>query len=108
MKMDLSTIQSQSLGSDIHGLVERVAFIISQEKNRNDSVENWNLAQLMVVFASFQYKDIFETPGIYHEKLKQRAEVMNIGLMEGNWYAAQDYFAKLVINAKPEIKLRVV
>ncbi len=98
--MDLATIQSQGPGTDVHGLVERVAFdlYVYRLSTRDNPFENWTDAQRRVSLVARHYRHIFSSPHNYHHSLEWAADMRKTQGQEGSWYAAQNHFADLVIQ----------
>ena len=108
--MDLATIRSQGVGTDAHGLVERVAYFLHLEGDNSEKDEQWYKAQRVVVNSARHFPHIIGNLVEYHEHLRWRANYEgehnhSKDSLEGNWYKAQDHYARLFLDTW-EIELR--
>ncbi len=108
--MDWQEITSQPKGTDVHGLLERVAYRF-YSKNRyctENPEENWVLAQSSVSIAEQYWPHIFESLEKFHRALEWTADTIrkreNVG-QDTAWYMAQDYWADELINLNRRIRM---
>lgn len=108
--MHLHEIMSQPPGSDVHGLIERVAYRF-YSKNRcctENPEENWFFALSSVNVAEQYWPHVFESPERYHSSLEWTADtIRKEEKVDQNtaWYKAQDYWADELINLNRRIRM---
>ena len=105
--MERSLIESQPKGSDIHGLLERVAYFIYSKRIKDNKIgfpiTDWSEALSYVFKASSEkyYPYKLGSPELYHHTLEVDAQEIHSkkGCDERTaWYKAQDKLAKLIFD----------
>lgn len=99
--MDKKVLDEQRPGSDLHGLIEKVAFLVWMSTGA-PSTENWEKAKGIILDSGYAYTHgQVGTPEEYHRTLEWTA--CNIGWtektdMNTSWYKAQEHWAEQIFN----------
>ncbi len=96
--MDKKVLDAQRPGSDLHGLIEKIAFLVWMNIGLPQD-ENWKSAKNILLESGYSVQ--IDTPEQYHQTLEWTADGIRRNTnadQDSSWYQAQEHWARQIFN----------
>jgi hypothetical protein len=102
--MDKKILDEQRPGSDLHGLIERIAYFVWRGNPATPAESNWDTAKTIIQTLGWSQ---ISSPEKYHHTLEWTADGIHKAKntdQNTSWYLAQKHWAEELFNYYNEYK----